>query len=156
MRQALAGNLAGIEIGDGSTIGVGGLGIATVASGGNMISQGCVAGGVRGTAGEVVVNDGTVQVGTTLEVATGGTIRNDTSYAGNYAPWPSVRRHGGPDPRRADRVVRRHPGGTLVGRGGSGRLIIENHGSVLIGVDATEAGCPTAPRCSPGAPASLR
>ncbi len=79
-----ATGLAGIDIGFGNTAGVGGLGIATVTTGGDLVSQGSVAVGVWGTSGELTVsNSGTVQVGTTLAVGTGGTIQNGTSYAGN-------------------------------------------------------------------------
>ncbi len=75
---------AGIVIGSGNTAGTGGTGIATVTTGGDLISQGYVAVGLYGTTGQLnVSNSGTVQVGTSLAVGTGGTIQNGTSYAGN-------------------------------------------------------------------------
>jgi autotransporter passenger strand-loop-strand repeat protein/T5SS/PEP-CTERM-associated repeat protein len=75
---------AGITIGSGNTVGVGGTGVATVMTGGDLISQGFVAVGLYGTTGQLnVSNSGTVQVGTTLTVGIGGTIQTDGSYAGN-------------------------------------------------------------------------
>jgi T5SS/PEP-CTERM-associated repeat protein len=78
-----AAGLAGISIGSGNTVGVGGTGVATVTTGGDLISQGYVQVGVRGTTGDLSVNGGTVQVGSTLYVGQGGTIQNGASYAGN-------------------------------------------------------------------------
>jgi autotransporter passenger strand-loop-strand repeat protein len=84
LATADAAGQSGVLIGDGNTVGVGGLGVATVTTGGDLISQGAVAVGVWGTAGLLQVsNSGTVQVGGTLAVGTGGTIQNGTSYAGS-------------------------------------------------------------------------
>ncbi|WP_158923365.1 Hint domain-containing protein [Acidisphaera sp. S103] len=85
-----ATGVAGVIIGEGNDNGVGGTGIADVTTGGDLLSQGYVIVGLRGTAGQLTVNGGTVQVGTTLAVGTGGTITgtggviaNDTTESGN-------------------------------------------------------------------------
>jgi T5SS/PEP-CTERM-associated repeat protein len=76
--------LAGLIIGDGSTTGVGGTGAATVTTDGVLDSRGYVIVGLRGTEGQLtVLNGGTVQVGTTLTVGTGGTISNGATETGN-------------------------------------------------------------------------
>ena len=84
--QALADptGLAGLDVGAGSTAGVGGLGIATVTTSGVLNSSGYVNVGMRGVSGQLsVFNGGTVQVGTTMTVGAGGTIGNGTTEVGN-------------------------------------------------------------------------
>jgi T5SS/PEP-CTERM-associated repeat protein len=76
---------ANVLIGDGNTTGVGGTGIAAVATGGELVTTGGVSVGTLGTSGQLNVNGGTVQVGTTLTVATGGTIGNGATETGSGA-----------------------------------------------------------------------
>jgi T5SS/PEP-CTERM-associated repeat protein/autotransporter passenger strand-loop-strand repeat protein len=67
--------LVGLSIGDGNQNGVGGTGVAMVSTNGVLDDQGYMFVGLRGTEGQLsVLNGGTVQVGTTLYVADGGTI----------------------------------------------------------------------------------
>jgi fibronectin-binding autotransporter adhesin len=79
-----AGGVSGLVIGDGSTIGVGGTGIAIVTTEGVLDSQGYVTVGLRGTAGQLsVLNGGTVKVGTELYVGDGGTLAPGTIETGS-------------------------------------------------------------------------
>ena len=75
--------LSGLLVGVGSTAGTGGTAVANVLSSGELISQGYVSVGIRGTQGTLNVNDGTVQVGTSLVVGAGGTIAPGTIESGN-------------------------------------------------------------------------
>ncbi len=101
---------AGLTVGDGSPSGVGGTGTATVTGGGNLISQGYVIVGLRGDAGLIsVLNGGTVEVGTTLTVGTGGTLSNGTTHGGNGNPGHRVWRNSRAYRRRTDLLVRRLP-----------------------------------------------
>jgi collagen type I alpha len=78
-----AKGLAGLAVGVGRPNSTGGIGIANVDTGGVITSQGYVIVGDLGAAGQLTVNDGTVQVGTTLEVGNGGTLSNSVTEAGN-------------------------------------------------------------------------
>jgi T5SS/PEP-CTERM-associated repeat protein len=76
--------IAGLLLGDGTALGVGGTGVATVTTDGLLDSQGFVIVGLDGTSGQLaVLNGGTVLVGTTLTVGEGGTISNGTTETGS-------------------------------------------------------------------------
>ncbi len=75
---------AGVIIGAGGTSGVGGTATATVSTSGVLDSQGGVTVGQLGAPGKLsVLNNGTVQVGTTLAVGFGGTIGNGNTETGD-------------------------------------------------------------------------
>ncbi len=73
--------LVGLIDGDGNQNGVGGSAIVTVTTNGVLDDQGYMQVGLRGTQGQLSVNHGTVQVGTTLYVGDGGTIPTAGSIA---------------------------------------------------------------------------
>jgi T5SS/PEP-CTERM-associated repeat protein len=75
--------LAGLQIGWGTSAGVGGLGMVTVTTNGVLADQGYAVVGESGTPGELNVSDGgTVEVGTSLVVGDTGTI-SGTIYLGS-------------------------------------------------------------------------
>ena len=76
--------LAGLIVGVGRPSSTGGLGIATVTSGGVLIDEGYLTVGESGTQGELTVSDGgTIEVGTSLLVGNTNTIAIGETYAGN-------------------------------------------------------------------------
>ena len=76
--------MAGLVVGAGGTNGVGETATANIATDGVFDSQGYVIVGLRGTQGDLnVTNGGTVMVGTTLTVGSGGTIAPGTIETGS-------------------------------------------------------------------------